>query len=68
MGKKVRQGGEKAKNLKRNLSTYHKRKEMAGDMPFAGEKETLIHGPERSSTYCNGSCNSSRGEAKLVNG
>ena len=62
-----KQGDEKAKNLKINLSTYQKRKETAGDVPFAGGTETLIHGIERSSTYWNGSCNSSHGEAELFN-
>ena len=67
-GVDVRQGDEKAKNLKRSLTMYHKCKETVGDVPFAGGTETLIHQPERSMTYWNGSCNSSRGEAKLVNG
>ena len=48
MGENVRQGDEKAKNLKQSLTMYHKRKEMAGE-------ETLTDGPERSSMYCNGS-------------
>ena len=38
--------------------TYHKHREMAGDVPFARGAEMLIHGPERSSTYWNGSYNS----------
>ena len=54
-GKHMRQGDEKANNLKKNQTTKHKHKEMAGDVPFAGGTETLIHGPQRSSTYWNGS-------------
>ena len=38
MGENVRQGDEKAKNLKQNLSTYNKHKETSGDVPFAGIK------------------------------
>ena len=34
-GKKVRQGGGKARNLKRSLMLYHKSREMAGDVPLA---------------------------------
>ena len=58
MEENMRQGDEKAKNLKQNLSTYLKRKEMAGDVTFTGGTETLIHRPERSSTHWNRSCNS----------
>ena len=63
MGENMRQGHEKAKNLKRNLTLYHKCKETA-----AWGTETLIHGTARSSTFWNGSCNRSQGEVKLVNG
>ena len=63
----MRQGAENANNLKRSLVTYHKCRETAGNMSFASGAETLIYGPKRSSTYCNGSLNSSRGEAKGVN-
>ena len=45
---------------------YHKHKETADDVPFEQRTE-MIHEPERSSMYWNGSCNSSRGEAQLVN-
>ena len=56
------QRGAKAKNLTRSLVMYHKRREMAVDVSFARGAE--IYGTERSLTYCNGSCTSSRGEAK----
>ena len=59
MGEKVRQGDEKAKNFKRSLVMYHKHRETAVDVQFERGTKMLIHGPERSSTYWNGFCNSS---------
>ena len=42
MGEKVRQGGEKAKNLRRSLMTYHKYMETAGDVLFARRGRDIV--------------------------